>query len=158
MLSIGSTYQNFSIRIAIHKNKLNKDYFQKMIKEYPENIVILKSTHGFWDYDMHVTFEPSDDSEWQEIIFNNSIDVSFTNKPNIFSSVSHAIDKIKEFKILKKTTKSLLLCQFGKYEKFLVYTNSSEEECKKIYEINIANRDNRLFRNINEKLLVAIEE
>src|SRR5690606_9629691 len=98
-----------------------------------------------YEYFIYVNFIPTQDSEWQQIILDNAQDITWQKYPNIFSSISHALSKIKECKIIKKTTDCLLLCQFGKYEKFLIYTSSSIEECIKIYKINMADRDSRLF-------------
>lgn len=154
-LSIGDTYKSFAIRVMLSDYKLKTAYFQELIKKYPENITINKSNNHFFDYYVYITFVPSLDTEWQEIVYRNSMDITFSGKPNIFSSVTHAIEKIKEFKIIKKTTDSLLLCQFGEYEKFIIYTNSSKDECNKIYQINVAHRDNKLFRNINEPDLLS---
>jgi len=157
-LYIGSQYSSLLYKVLINSSQLQNEYFQNLIEKFPEYVSIEETTHPYFKYWLYVYFEPSKDSEWQEIIFNNASDIFFPNRPNLFSSVSHAIDKIKDFKILKKTTNSLLLCQFGKYQKFLIYTTASLNESIEIYKINTSYRDNQFFIPINAMPLLESEE
>ena len=150
LLYPGQQYNSLTTRILVNSHHLETDYFKDLMENFPQYISVVKTNHPSGEYFIYINFIPTQDSEWQQIILKNAQDIIVGGTLNIFSSISHALSKIKEFKIIKKTTDSLLLCQFGKYEKFLIYTNSAIEECLKVYNINIANRDDKLFISTDE--------